>query len=64
MAYDFLIELRGAHTEPVVCAVSLRTASFNIQKILHSACFALSVLYGSQNRQQLLCYTSFTDWFL
>jgi hypothetical protein len=35
-------------------------------KILHGARFALSVLYGSQNRQRLLLYTStsLTDWFL
>ena len=33
-------------------------------KILHGARFALSVLYGYQNRQRLLLYTSLTDWFL
>jgi hypothetical protein len=33
-------------------------------KILHGARFALSVLYGSQNRQRLLLYTALTDWFL
>jgi len=33
-------------------------------KILHGARFVLSVLYGSENRQQLLLYTSLTDWFL
>jgi len=33
-------------------------------KILHGARFALSVLYGSQNKQRLLFYTSLTDWFL
>ena len=32
--------------------------------ILHGARFALSVLYGSQNRQRPLLYTSLTDWFL
>ena len=26
--------------------------------------FALSVLYGYQNRQRLLLYTALTDWFL
>ena len=45
-------------------AVSLRTTRFNIKKILHGARFALSVLYGYQNRQRLLLYTSLTDWFL
>ena len=33
-------------------------------EILHGARFALSVLYGSQNRQRPLLYTSLTDWFL
>jgi len=33
-------------------------------KILHGARFALSVLYGSHNRQRPLLYTSLTDWFL
>jgi len=33
-------------------------------KILHGARFALSVLYGSENRQRPLIYTSLTDWFL
>jgi len=32
-------------------------------KILHGSRFALSVLYGSQNRERLLIYTSLTDWF-
>jgi hypothetical protein len=32
--------------------------------ILHGARFALSALYGSQNRQRVLLYTSLTDWFL
>jgi hypothetical protein len=32
-------------------------------KILHGARFALSVLYGSQNKQRLLLYTLLTDWF-
>ena len=30
-------------------------------KILHGARFALSVLYGYQNRQRLLLYTSLND---
>ena len=33
-------------------------------KIPHGARFALSVLYGYQNRQRLLLYTALTDWFL
>jgi len=32
-------------------------------KILHGARFAFSVLYGSQNRQRPLLYTSLIDWF-
>ena len=47
-----------------ILAVSLRTTMFKIQKILHGAPFALSVLYGYQNRQRLLLYTLLTDWFL
>ena len=34
-----------------------------LSKILHGARFALSDLYGYQNRQRLLFYTSLTDWF-
>jgi hypothetical protein len=33
-------------------------------KVLHGALFALTVLYGSQNRQRLLLYTALSDWFL
>ena len=33
-------------------------------KILRGACFALSVLYGYQNRQRRLLYISLTGWFL
>jgi hypothetical protein len=44
--------------------VSLRTIRFNIQKNSSGARFALSVLYGLQNRERLLLYTSLTDWFL
>jgi hypothetical protein len=32
-------------------------------KDVHGARFAFSVLYGFQNRQQLLFHTSLTDWF-
>jgi hypothetical protein len=42
---------------------------FTYHQVLHSAVlhgvrFALSVLYGSENRQRRLLYTSLTDWFL
>ena len=33
-------------------------------KILHGAGFAFSRLYGYQNRQRLLLYTSLTGWLL
>ena len=33
-----------------------------LSKILRGSRFALSVLYGCQNRQRLLLYTSLTDW--
>jgi len=42
-------------------AVSLRTARFNIQKFY--MVLALSVLYGSQNRQRLLLYKSLTGFY-
>jgi len=45
-------------------AVRLRTTRINIQKFLHGARFALSVLYGSQKRQRPLLYTALTGWFL
>jgi hypothetical protein len=45
-------------------ALSLSTTRFNIKKILHGFRFALSVLYGSQNSQRPLLYTSLTDRFL
>jgi hypothetical protein len=59
-------------------AAKTRLLSFNLLKpsgfftyrqvwhseILNGARFALSVLYGSQNRQRPLLYTSLTDWFL
>jgi len=43
--------------------VSLRTTRFLTFKN-YTWCSASSVLYGSQNRQRLLLYTSLTDWFL
>jgi len=43
--------------------VSLHTTRLDT-KILQGACFALSVLYGCQNRQRLLLYTTVRDWFL
>jgi len=43
--------------------IALRITRFKIKKILHAARFALSVLYGSKNRQRLLPHTSLSDWF-
>ena len=37
---------------------------FEHSEILHGACFAFGGLYGYQNRQRLLLYTSLTDWLL
>jgi hypothetical protein len=45
-------------------AVSLRTTGFKIKKIIDVARFALSVLYGSKNKQRPLLDTSLTGWFL
>jgi hypothetical protein len=36
---------------------------FTYHQAEHGACFAFSVLYGSQNRQRLFLYASLTDWF-
>ena len=44
-------------------AVSLRTSGFNIQKFYVMLTLRLCVLYGSQNKQRLLPYTSLADWF-
>jgi hypothetical protein len=38
--------------------------TYHQSKILHGARFALSVFYGSQNKERLLLYTSLADWFL
>jgi hypothetical protein len=45
-------------------AISLRTTRFNIKKISMMLSLRWAFLYGSQNRQRLLLYTSLTDWFL
>jgi hypothetical protein len=45
-------------------AVALSTAGFNIQKFYVVPTLRLCVLYGSQNKQPLLPYTTFTDWFV
>jgi hypothetical protein len=37
---------------------------FEIKKFCMLITLHLCVLYGSQNKQQLLPYTALTDWFL
>jgi hypothetical protein len=45
-------------------AVTLRTTKFNIKKFYVVPTLRLCVLYGSQNKQQLLHYKTLRDWFL
>jgi hypothetical protein len=45
-------------------AVTLRTARFNIKNFYVVPTLRLCVLYGSQNKQQLLAYKTSRDWFL
>jgi hypothetical protein len=45
-------------------AVTLHTASFNIKKFYVVSTLRLCVLYGSQNKHQLLPYKTLRDWFL
>jgi hypothetical protein len=45
-------------------AVTLRTTRFNIKKVCVVPTLPLCVLYGSQNKQQLLPYKTLRDWFL
>jgi len=45
--------------------VTIRTATFNISKIVRSAhTVYLCVLCGSENKQGLLPYTALTGWFV
>jgi hypothetical protein len=44
-------------------AVTLHTTGFNIKKFYVVPTFRLCVLYGSQNKQQLLPYKTLRDWF-
>jgi hypothetical protein len=45
-------------------AVTLHTIRFNIKKFYVVPTLRLCVLYGSQNKQQLLPYKTLRDWFL
>jgi hypothetical protein len=45
-------------------AVTLRTTRFNIKKFYVVPTLRLCVLYGSQNKQQLMPYKTLRDWFL
>ena len=44
--------------------VTLHITMFKIQKFCIVITLHLCVLYGSQNKQQLLPYAALTDWFL
>jgi hypothetical protein len=43
--------------------VTLHTTRFNIKKFYVVPTLRLCVLYGSQNKQQLLPYKTLRDWF-
>ena len=45
-------------------AVTLCTATFKIKEFFMLITLHLCVLYGSQNKQQLLPFTALTGWFL
>jgi hypothetical protein len=45
-------------------AVTLHTTRFNIKKFYMVPTLRLCVLYGSQNKQQLLPYKTLRDWVL
>jgi hypothetical protein len=45
-------------------AVTLHTARFNIKKFYVVPTLRLCVLYGSQNKQQLLSYKTLRYWFV
>jgi hypothetical protein len=45
-------------------AVTLHTTRFKIKKFYAVPTLRLCVLYGSQNKQQLLPYKTLRDWFL
>jgi hypothetical protein len=45
-------------------AVTLHMTRFNIKTLYVVPTLHLCVLYGSQNKQQLLPYKALRDWFL
>jgi hypothetical protein len=45
-------------------AVTLHTTRFNMKQFYVVPTLCLCVLYGSQNKQQLLPYKTLRDWFL
>jgi len=45
-------------------AVSICTTGFDVQKFYILATVCLYVLRGSQNKQHILPYTAFSNWFL
>jgi hypothetical protein len=48
----------------VTLAVTLRTTRFDIKRFYMVPTLRLCVLYGSQDKQQLLPYKTLRDWFL
>jgi hypothetical protein len=45
-------------------AITLHTTRFNIKKFYVVPILHLCVLYGSQDKEQLLPYKTLRDWFL
>jgi hypothetical protein len=66
LAFDFVLvgELQFSYIDLLKLSGFFTYHQVYNSEILHGARFALSVLYGSQNRQRLLLYTSLTGWFL
>jgi len=47
-----------------LCTISVCTISSNIPKLYILPTLYLNVLCGSQNKQRILPYTAFSNWFL
>jgi hypothetical protein len=63
----FKLRLMNASTAKLTfysLAVTLHTTRFNIQKFYVVPTLRLCVLYGSQNKHQLLPYKTLRHWFL
>jgi hypothetical protein len=59
-----LVPKTASHLTFYSLAVTLRTTRFNIKKFYVVPTLRLCVLYGSQEKQQLLPYKTLRDWFL